>query len=266
MPRIRKKTSKRGTSHQRARIKHKVAESRKKAKKATRKNPHPQWKSKKPKDPGIPNSFPYKAQILAEIAEQRRQEEEERQQRKEQKRAEKAVKSKADEAETEDGVEDTMKADDKCADANTDAVDDENESEVEDDHNSKTLEDSDVPAPAPDSGFTGISSLPAASSVPASKDSKKKKNVTFRKGSALPVVPESSGAASTLASASASASTKGKKERRKRKERTVTGRGDSSLSLSSANTQSGANASATGDPKTKNADEAAKRRRKRART
>ena len=27
----------------------------------------------KPKDPGIPNNFPYKDQILAEIAEERRQ-------------------------------------------------------------------------------------------------------------------------------------------------------------------------------------------------
>ncbi|KAL5530554.1 NUG1_2 [Sanghuangporus sanghuang] len=115
MPRIRKKTSKRGTSHQRARIKHKVAESRKKAKKAAKKNTHPQWKSKKPKDPGIPNSFPYKAQILAEIAEQRRQEEEERQKRKEQRRAEKASKSKHEaqtgghaQDEAEDDVEVTV--------------------------------------------------------------------------------------------------------------------------------------------------------------
>ena len=30
-------------------------------------------RSEHPKDPGIPNSFPYKDQILAEVAEQRRQ-------------------------------------------------------------------------------------------------------------------------------------------------------------------------------------------------
>ncbi|KAI0035639.1 P-loop containing nucleoside triphosphate hydrolase protein [Vararia minispora EC-137] len=69
MGKIRKKTSKRGTTHRRKQIQNKVRESRKKAKKEAK---SPQWKSKKPKDPGIPNSFPYKDQILAEIAEERR--------------------------------------------------------------------------------------------------------------------------------------------------------------------------------------------------
>ncbi|KAI0775469.1 GNL3L/Grn1 putative GTPase-domain-containing protein [Irpex lacteus] len=61
MPRIRKKTSRRGTTNQREKIKHKAAETRKKRKKETKKNP--QWNLK---DPGIPNNFPYKDQILAE--------------------------------------------------------------------------------------------------------------------------------------------------------------------------------------------------------
>lgn len=81
-------TSKRGTTHQRAKVKHKVSESRKKAKKEAKKNT--QWKSSmltfatiwsfeyllniiSEKDPGIPNNFPYKDQILAEVAAQRRQ-------------------------------------------------------------------------------------------------------------------------------------------------------------------------------------------------
>ncbi|KAF8592744.1 hypothetical protein K439DRAFT_1626085 [Ramaria rubella] len=85
MPRIRKKTSKRISTHQRAKFKHKVAEGRKKKKKEAKKNP--QWKSKKKKDPGIPNNFPYKDQILAEIADTRRQAEEEKQRRKEEKKA-----------------------------------------------------------------------------------------------------------------------------------------------------------------------------------
>ncbi|KAH0839578.1 hypothetical protein J3R83DRAFT_494 [Lanmaoa asiatica] len=75
MPRIRKKTSRRGTTRQREKIKHKVSEYHKKAKKQTRKDKAAgklvQKKSKK--DPGIPNNFPYKDQILAEVAEQRRQ-------------------------------------------------------------------------------------------------------------------------------------------------------------------------------------------------
>ena len=43
------------------------------------------------KDPGIPNNFPYKDQILAEVAEKRRQAEEAKQLRKEQKKALKAT-------------------------------------------------------------------------------------------------------------------------------------------------------------------------------
>ncbi|KAJ1308827.1 hypothetical protein OPQ81_004515 [Rhizoctonia solani] len=81
MPRIRKKTSKRGTTHQRSKIRHKVAESRKKRKKEAKKNP--QWKSKHKKDPGIPNALPFKEEILAEIEASRRQAEEDKQRRKE---------------------------------------------------------------------------------------------------------------------------------------------------------------------------------------
>ncbi|KAJ3523723.1 hypothetical protein NM688_g8679 [Phlebia brevispora] len=88
MPRIRKKTSKRGTTNQREKIKHKVSETRKKRKKEVKKNT--QWKSKHKKDPGIPNNFPYKDQILAEVAEQRRQAEEAKQLRKELKKTAKA--------------------------------------------------------------------------------------------------------------------------------------------------------------------------------
>ncbi|EIW82445.1 hypothetical protein CONPUDRAFT_123380 [Coniophora puteana RWD-64-598 SS2] len=88
MPRIRKKTSKRGTTNQRQKIKKKVSESHRKSKKAARKdkaagNVH----KKSKKDPGIPNDFPYKDQILAEAAQQRREAAEERQRRKEEKRA-----------------------------------------------------------------------------------------------------------------------------------------------------------------------------------
>ncbi|KAH9077494.1 GNL3L/Grn1 putative GTPase-domain-containing protein [Lactarius deliciosus] len=84
MPRIRKRTSRRGTTARRAKIQDKVAESRKKAKKAAKKDVT--WKSKKSKDPGIPNNFPYKDQILAEIAEERRQALEAKARRKEEKK------------------------------------------------------------------------------------------------------------------------------------------------------------------------------------
>ncbi|KDN51158.1 hypothetical protein RSAG8_00787, partial [Rhizoctonia solani AG-8 WAC10335] len=85
MPRIRKKTSKRGTTHQRTKIRHKAAETSKKRKKEAKKNP--QWKSKHKKDPGIPNTLPFKEEILAEIEATRRQAEEDKQRRKEAKQA-----------------------------------------------------------------------------------------------------------------------------------------------------------------------------------
>lgn len=85
MPRIRKKTSKRVNLHKRARIKDKARETRKKQRRDTKRNP--QWKSKKAKDPGIPANFPYKDQILAEIAEERRQAAEAKEKRKEDKQA-----------------------------------------------------------------------------------------------------------------------------------------------------------------------------------
>ncbi|TFK35009.1 hypothetical protein BDQ12DRAFT_635436 [Crucibulum laeve] len=84
MPRIRKKTSNRASTNDRKKLEHKVKESRKKKAKAAKKNP--QWKSKHKKDPGIPGEFPYKDQILAEVAEQRRIAEEEKQRRKNEKK------------------------------------------------------------------------------------------------------------------------------------------------------------------------------------
>ncbi|GAA5973738.1 hypothetical protein JCM11641_005109 [Rhodosporidiobolus odoratus] len=75
MVKIRKKTSKRTTTRLREKVKHKVSEAKKKSKKAAKKDVT--WKSNKPKDIGIPNSFPYKDQLLAEAqAEKARVEEE----------------------------------------------------------------------------------------------------------------------------------------------------------------------------------------------
>ncbi|PVG03543.1 hypothetical protein CPB86DRAFT_779261 [Serendipita vermifera] len=84
MVRIRKKTSNRVSTAHRAKVKKKARESKKKNRKEAKKNPQIHKKKKK-KDPGIPNSFPFKDQILAEVAEARRIAMEEKQQKKDQK-------------------------------------------------------------------------------------------------------------------------------------------------------------------------------------
>ena len=67
------------------RLRHKIAkasaEKQRKSRKEAKKNP--QWRSRLKKDPGIPNLFPYKAKVLAEIEESRRKKDEEIQRRKE---------------------------------------------------------------------------------------------------------------------------------------------------------------------------------------
>lgn len=67
-------------------IKKKAAAHQRKQKKQAKKDVT--WTSRKPKDPGIPSSFPYKDKILSQIEEKKRIEEEEKQRRKEQKRLE----------------------------------------------------------------------------------------------------------------------------------------------------------------------------------
>lgn len=54
------------------------------------------------KDPGIPNNFPYKDQILAEVAEERRQAEEAKQLRKQQKKSAKAANEAGNASDDED--------------------------------------------------------------------------------------------------------------------------------------------------------------------
>ncbi|EPQ28324.1 uncharacterized protein PFL1_04151 [Pseudozyma flocculosa PF-1] len=93
---IRKRASKRLAVAQREKVKRKVREHHRKSRKEARKNPNPQWKSKLKKDPGIPNSYPYKEQLLAEIEDKRRRQEEERLEERERRRLEKANANKVD--------------------------------------------------------------------------------------------------------------------------------------------------------------------------
>ncbi|OLL25570.1 GTPase grn1 [Neolecta irregularis DAH-3] len=76
MVKARKRKSKRGTGRQRYKIEKYVREHHRKARKEAKKDPT--WRSKVKKDPGIPNSFPYKDQLLAEIEERRKLKEEEK--------------------------------------------------------------------------------------------------------------------------------------------------------------------------------------------
>ncbi|ORX45685.1 hypothetical protein DM01DRAFT_1377980 [Hesseltinella vesiculosa] len=67
--------SKRGTMKQRYRIADKVKQHNKKEAKKAKKNPH---FKRKPKDPGIPNSWPFKEELLNQIERQRQDAEEEK--------------------------------------------------------------------------------------------------------------------------------------------------------------------------------------------
>ncbi|WOO79019.1 Guanine nucleotide-binding protein-like 3 [Vanrija pseudolonga] len=79
MPRIRKKTSNRQNTRDRAKINKKVAEHKKKTKRDGKKNQT--WKSKKKPDLGVPNSFHLKDQVLAEMSAEKRKAQEEREAR-----------------------------------------------------------------------------------------------------------------------------------------------------------------------------------------
>jgi nuclear GTP-binding protein len=80
-----KPTSKRVPVRLRHKIQKASASKQRKERKAAKKNP--QWKSRMKKDPGIPNLFPYKDRILAEIEDGRRKKEEEALKRREEAKA-----------------------------------------------------------------------------------------------------------------------------------------------------------------------------------
>jgi len=67
------------------RLRHKIqkASAAKQRKQRKEAKTNPQWRSRLKKDPGIPNLFPYKAKVLAEIEEARRKKEEDVQRRRE---------------------------------------------------------------------------------------------------------------------------------------------------------------------------------------
>ncbi|KAJ4417088.1 nuclear GTP-binding protein nug1 [Gnomoniopsis sp. IMI 355080] len=96
-----KPKSKRGTTRLRHKIEKKSAAKQRKDRKQAKKNP--EWRSKLKKDPGIPNLFPYKERLLAEIEEKRLRKEEEARKRKEAAKA-----ARTGQVEQSDDAEDAM--------------------------------------------------------------------------------------------------------------------------------------------------------------
>ncbi|KAK5164956.1 nuclear GTP-binding protein nug1 [Saxophila tyrrhenica] len=118
------------------RLRHKIEKAstakQRKQRKEAKKNP--QWTSRLKKDPGIPNLFPYKAKLLAEVEENKRKKEEEVQRKREIAKAqrqgvaipEKAVAAEADEGEDDDDILLDMESD--VEDGDVEAMDERDES------------------------------------------------------------------------------------------------------------------------------------------
>merc|ERR1712137_1396224 len=86
---VQKKTSKRQPLRKKYKVERKVREHNRKARKDSRLNP----KSGKKKDPGIPNLWPFKEQMLNRIQAQQEREEENKQQKREERKQQRKVAS-----------------------------------------------------------------------------------------------------------------------------------------------------------------------------
>ncbi|KAK4547253.1 hypothetical protein LTR36_000908 [Oleoguttula mirabilis] len=113
------------------RLRHRIekASSAKQRKERKGAKTNPQWRSRLKKDPGIPNMFPYKAEVLAEIEESRRKKEEEAQKRREVAKAQRLGTAVVQEAAQKPAAADE---DEELLDL---AEDDDDEMEVQDDSN-----------------------------------------------------------------------------------------------------------------------------------
>lgn len=134
------------------RLRHKIekasAAKQRKARKDAKKNP--QWRSRLKKDPGIPNLFPYKDQILEEIEEKKRRKAEAAQELRDAAKANRAA------AKQKDG---DMEVDDDD--------DDDDDEEGDDDEDSVEMEDADA-----DGGINPMAALLASAQARASDFSK----------------------------------------------------------------------------------------------
>ncbi|KAK5116028.1 hypothetical protein LTR62_000484 [Meristemomyces frigidus] len=127
-----KPTSKRVTVRLRHKIQKASSAKQKKNRKEAKKNP--QWVSRLKKDPGIPNMFPYKAKVLAEIEESRRRKEEDAQQRRDIAKAQRlgraVVDGKGKAVEVDAGVEDEDR-DEELLDFGVEDLDEDEDEEME---------------------------------------------------------------------------------------------------------------------------------------
>ncbi|ESZ93915.1 putative Nuclear GTP-binding protein NUG1 [Sclerotinia borealis F-4128] len=115
MPKVGKPKSKRVSVRLRHKVEKASAAKQRKARKDGKKNP--EWQSRLKKDPGIPNLFPYKDKILAEIEEGRRR------------KAEDAVKRRADAKATKTGEQVERDVEARMEGVDEEDIEDEDEDE-----------------------------------------------------------------------------------------------------------------------------------------
>ncbi|RMZ14574.1 hypothetical protein D0860_02053 [Hortaea werneckii] len=128
-----KPTSKRTPTRLRAKIQKASTNKQKKQRRDAKKNP--QWRSRLKKDPGVPNLFPQKAKVLAELEEKRLQKEEEQLKKRELAKAQRQGKVVAGEAPAKAGGDDEADEDEELINPEAESGMEDEEMDVGDDSN-----------------------------------------------------------------------------------------------------------------------------------
>ncbi|KAI7499585.1 hypothetical protein KC367_g4382 [Hortaea werneckii] len=128
-----KPTSKRTPTRLRAKIQKASTNKQKKQRRNAKKNP--QWRSRLKKDPGVPNLFPQKAKVLAELEEKRLQKEEEQLKKRELAKAQRQGKAVTGEAPARAGGDDEADEDEELIDPEAESGMEDEEMDVGDDSN-----------------------------------------------------------------------------------------------------------------------------------
>ncbi|RMX76039.1 hypothetical protein D0869_11081 [Hortaea werneckii] len=128
-----KPTSKRTPTRLRAKIQKASTNKQKKQRRDAKKNP--QWRSRLKKDPGVPNLFPQKAKVLAELEEKRLQKEEEQLKKRELAKAQRQGKAVAGETPARAGGDDEADEDEELIDPEAESDMDDEDMDVGDDGN-----------------------------------------------------------------------------------------------------------------------------------